>query len=43
LFFLPYRLAAARDLQHLYPSGHKPGYAAAAAIWSATDKLPATP
>jgi peptide/nickel transport system substrate-binding protein len=43
LFFLPYRLAAARDLQHLYPSGHKPGYYAAAAVWNVADKLPAIP
>ena len=34
LFFLPYRLATARELQHLHPSGYKPGYYAAAATWS---------
>ncbi len=34
LFFLPYRLAADRELQHLYPSGYKPGYYAAAATWN---------
>jgi len=34
LFFLPYRLATARELQHLYPSGYKPGYYAAAATWN---------
>ncbi|HET9505598.1 MAG TPA: ABC transporter substrate-binding protein [Hymenobacter sp.] len=33
LFFLPYRLAAARELKHLYPSVYKPGYYAAAATW----------
>jgi peptide/nickel transport system substrate-binding protein len=34
LFFLPYRLATARELQHLYPSVYKPGYYAAAATWN---------
>ena len=33
LFFLPYRLAAAGQLQHIYPSGIKPGYDAAAMTW----------
>jgi len=34
LFFLPYRLATARELQHVHPSGYKPGYYAAAATWN---------
>ncbi|RZL16608.1 MAG: hypothetical protein EOO62_00810 [Hymenobacter sp.] len=33
LFFLPYRIATAKRLQHLYPSGIKPGYDAAAMTW----------
>jgi ABC-type transport system substrate-binding protein len=37
LFFLPYRLATDRGLQHLYPSGYKPGYYAAAATWNIAD------
>jgi ABC-type transport system substrate-binding protein len=41
LFFMPYRLAAARELQHLYPSGYKPGYYAAAAVWHTADSIPA--
>jgi ABC-type transport system substrate-binding protein len=40
LFFLPYRLATARDLQHLYPSGYKPGYYAAAATWNIASSIP---
>lgn len=40
LFFLPYRLAAARELQYLYPSGYKPGYYAAAATWDIADSAP---
>ena len=35
LFFLPYRLAANRRVQHLYPSGLKPGYNAATITWAA--------
>jgi len=41
LFFLPYRLATARELQHLYPSGYKPGYYAAAATWNIAGSIPA--
>ncbi len=37
LFVLPYRLAADRRLQHLYPSGLRPGYAAAALSWAPAD------
>ena len=33
LFFLPYRLAASRQLQHVVASRLKPGYAAAALAW----------
>lgn len=40
LFFLPYRLATARELKHLYPTGYKPGYYAAAAIWDIASSLP---
>jgi peptide/nickel transport system substrate-binding protein len=39
LFFLPYRLATARDLQHLYPTGLKPGYYAAAATWDTASSV----
>lgn len=35
LFFLPNCLVADRRLRHLYPSGIKPGYAAAAIMWAA--------
>ncbi|GAA4499830.1 hypothetical protein GCM10023172_19070 [Hymenobacter ginsengisoli] len=35
LFFLPYRLAATRQLQHIVPSGLKPGYAMTALAWPA--------
>ncbi|RZK28067.1 MAG: hypothetical protein EOO63_12060, partial [Hymenobacter sp.] len=43
LFFLPYRLATAKQLQHLYPSGIKPGYDAAAMTWlpTSTSNTPA--
>lgn len=41
LFFLPYRLATDRELQHLYPSGYKPGYYAAAATWNIAGGIPA--
>jgi ABC-type transport system substrate-binding protein len=37
LFFLPYRLAATRQLRHVVASGLKPGYAIAALSWPATD------
>ncbi len=40
LFFLPYRLAAARELKHLYPSVYKPGYYAAAATWDLASVVP---
>ena len=33
LFFLPYRLAASRRLQHVVASGIKPGYAITALAW----------
>jgi ABC-type transport system substrate-binding protein len=33
LFFLPYRLAANKRVQHVYPSAVKPGYNAAAMTW----------
>jgi len=36
LFFLPYRLAASRQLQHVVASRLKPGYTAAALAWPAT-------
>ncbi|MGI4743594.1 MAG: ABC transporter substrate-binding protein [Janthinobacterium lividum] len=36
LFFLPYRLAADRRIQHLYPSKIKPGYSAATIIWASS-------
>jgi ABC-type transport system substrate-binding protein len=42
LFFLPYRLAASRQLQHVITSGIKPGYAVAALSWPAAEALPAT-
>ena len=35
LFFLPYRLAASRRLQHVVASGIKPGYAVTALSWPA--------
>jgi peptide/nickel transport system substrate-binding protein len=41
LFFLPYRLAANRQLRHVVASGLKPGYAIAALSWPAADTLPA--
>lgn len=34
LFLLPYRLAANRQLRHLYPSGLRPGYAMATISWA---------
>ncbi|QKG57629.1 hypothetical protein GKZ68_13950 [Hymenobacter sp. BRD128] len=37
LFFLPYRLAASRQLQHVVASGLKPGYAVAALSWPAAE------
>jgi peptide/nickel transport system substrate-binding protein len=40
LFFLPYRLATARELKHLHPAGYKPGYYAAAATWDVVSSLP---
>lgn len=40
LFFLPNCLAADRRLRHLYPSGLKPGYAAAAIMWAAPTAVP---
>lgn len=39
LFFLPYRLAADRRIQHLYPSKLKPGYSAATITWAAPEPL----
>ncbi|MGI4759066.1 MAG: ABC transporter substrate-binding protein [Janthinobacterium lividum] len=36
LFFMPYRLAASRRLQHVVASGIKPGYAAMAVSWPAS-------
>jgi len=36
LFFLPYRLTTTQGIQHLYPSGFKPGYYPAAATWAPT-------
>lgn len=36
LFFLPYRLVADRHLSQVFPSGLKPGYAAAALTWTTT-------
>jgi len=36
LFFVPYRLAVSRRLQHVVASGIKPGYAAMALSWPAT-------
>ncbi|MDO7885208.1 ABC transporter substrate-binding protein [Hymenobacter cheonanensis] len=41
LFFLPYRLAASRRLQHVVASGIKPGYAAMALSWPTTPPAPA--
>lgn len=35
LFFLPYRLAADRRIEHLYPSKLRPGYSAATITWAA--------
>jgi len=35
LFFLPYRLAASRQLKHVVASGLKPGYAMTALSWPA--------
>lgn len=43
LFFLPYRLAASRQLQHVVVSSLKPGYAAAALSWSAAPVPLASP
>jgi ABC-type transport system substrate-binding protein len=43
LFFLPYRLAASRQLRHVVASGLKPGYALAALSWPAADAQPASP
>ena len=40
LFFLPYRLAANRQLQHVVVSSLKPGYAAAALSWPAAEAQP---
>jgi ABC-type transport system substrate-binding protein len=37
LFFLPYRLAVSRQLQHVVASGLKPGYAITALSWPAAD------
>ena len=42
LFFLPYRLATAKQLRHVYPSKLKPGYDAAAMTWEVAPK-PAAP
>jgi ABC-type transport system substrate-binding protein len=42
LFFLPYRLAASRQLQHVVASGLKPGYAIAALSWPAAATQPAS-
>jgi ABC-type transport system substrate-binding protein len=42
LFFVPYRLAASRQLQHVVASGLKPGYAVAALSWPAADAQPAS-
>lgn len=39
LFFLPNRLAASCQLQHVVPSGLKPGYAAAALSWPVAPPL----
>ena len=41
LFFLPYRLAANRQLQHVVASGLKPGYAMTALSWPAITTQPA--
>jgi ABC-type transport system substrate-binding protein len=40
LFFLPYRLAASRQLEHVVASGLKPGYAIAALSWPAAGGEP---
>ena len=40
LFFLPYRLAASRQLQHVVASGLKPGYAMMALSWPAATTQP---
>jgi len=39
LFYLPYRLAASRQLRHLVVSGLKPNYEAAALSWATSDSL----
>lgn len=41
LFFMPYRLAADRRIQHLYPSKLKPGYSAATITWVTPEPLAA--
>jgi ABC-type transport system substrate-binding protein len=41
LFFLPYRLAASRQLQHVIASSLKPGYAMTALSWPAAEAPPA--
>ncbi len=43
LFFMPYRLAASRRLQHVVASGIKPGYAAMALSWPASPTPAGTP
>jgi ABC-type transport system substrate-binding protein len=43
LFFLPYRLAASRQLQHVVASSLKPGYAVTALSWPAAEAPPASP
>lgn len=42
LFFLPYRLAASRQLQHVVASGLKPGYAITALAWPTAATRPAS-
>jgi ABC-type transport system substrate-binding protein len=42
LFFVPYRLAASRHLQHVVTSSIKPGYAVTALSWPAAGTLPAS-
>jgi ABC-type transport system substrate-binding protein len=43
LFFLPYRLAASRQLRHVVASSLKPGYAIAALAWPVAEAQPASP
>lgn len=43
LFFLPYRLATSRQLQHVVASGLKPGYAMMALSWPAATEPARTP